>query len=144
MAIESVSPENFIVEIEDAVTGGDTIRITCSLTGATYTRGFDINETATLCSTAKAPGPANNQLTFDGLLDGGSDPNSINQLVAVSSGKLRVPFRVGPIGDAGGALMFSGYGYLTGLEFGVTAGGQVTASGTFPVDGDDVATTWPA
>lgn len=117
-------------------------KITCNLTGSTYNGSFPLSVTTTLCDSVKTPGPDDDSIDFDGLLDAESGAASLQALWALKAAKTRATFKFGPEGEAQGDLMISGYGYLNDFSFAVTPDG-VTASGTFGVDGTPATTTWP-
>lgn len=140
MAVDSA---NFVFEIAIDEAGSEFVRVTCSAENASYGGGFDIVETATLCETVKSPGTPNKTGTFSGVIDDdAADP--IRKLIPAHQNKLRVPFRVGPLGDTAGLDLFSGYGYISPLTFNAAANESVKVDFTLGVDGLDVLTTWPS
>lgn len=138
----AVNSRVLVLNLEDAADVVQALR--CHLNSTTFSMDRALAEDETFCDVAKSAGNPSWSMDFSGFLDDDTTGGAYQTLFGLADVSEPKAFQYGPLGDASGKPLISGFGYLTGLTIGHTAGGNATIAGTLTVDGDVVETNWPA
>ena len=135
----AVAASNTIFQFTDA--SGSLQTLHCDLTDVDYGGARAITREETFCAVTKTPGNPDNTITVTGQFNAtaGRTHAVFQGLKTDTTARL---YKYGPGGSGSGAVLLSGVAYLTDYRIRATAGGNVTVTATFEVDGNDVNTTW--
>lgn len=131
-----------VLQFTDA--NGTLQTLQCDLNDIDYGGGRTIEKLETFCAVEKSPGNPDNTINVTGLFnaDAGRAHKVFFGLKTDPTARL---YKYGPAGSGTGATLISGLSYLVDYRIKATAGGNVTVTAKFEVQGNDyeAAAGWP-
>jgi hypothetical protein len=136
----SISASQTVLQFEDTA---DVMRtLQCDLDDIDYGGSSSITKKETFCAVTKTKGNPDIAISVTGIYTGDADGawDVFYDLWRETTGPRL--YKYGPEGSGTGAFMLSGVSYLTEYHIKATAGGDVSISAKFEVDGNDYRSTW--